>query len=274
MKLTKKLAMFGSAVALATSFAMPAAANTINYTGGSLSPFEGFDWASNGTAFTTGFAPVGGTNFTLTYFASAVGLYSPLVTPPGMDLTADGVSTGFNWTIVATVNESVSACFNSGQVCGFEVLSGTFDIYYNSAFDANTDAGSLGTGYTNGIKVISGTLDPTGAFGGGTFTVAGTGGTGSSSLNGTITSTNNAYISDDLLGTTFGTQLNLGTAVTKWVNPNGFDGVAFARESIVFQADGNQVFTNAVVPEPASLALVSIALLGAGLSSRRRAAKK
>lgn len=275
MKLMKKLALAtGTAAAMMAMSLSAHGAATIQYTGGQFTTFTGFDWASDGTAYTTGFAPVAGDQFDLTYFAHAIALKSPNTVPAGMDLIADGVSTGFNWTIVANLKESVTLCIAGGAICSFQIDPGsTFDIYYNPIFTANSTVGSLGTGYTLGTKIISGTVDVTGPFGGGTFTVSGPGGTGSSSLLATVTYTNSAFVSPDLLGSVFGTQLNLGNLITEWTNPGGFAGTAFNAGNIVFQADGNQTFTNAVVPEPGSLALVSLALLGAGVAARRRKAQ-
>lgn len=279
MKLMKKLALATAAGAAMMTMSMSAqAVATIQYAGGQFTTFNGFDWSSNGTAYTTGFAPVDGDTFDLTYFAHAIALQSPNTVPVGMDVVANGGganSTGFNWTIVANLKEKVSGCAFGGAVCAFEILAGsTFDIYYNPTFDANTTPGSLGTGYTNGIKIISGTINPTGPLGGGTFTVSGPGGTGSSSLLAAVTYTNSAFVSPDLLGSVFGTQLNLGNLITEWTNPGGFGGVAFASDpgTIVFQADGNQTFV-ATVPEPGSLALVALAMLGAGVAARRRKAQ-
>lgn len=270
MTMIKKLALSIGAAAAAMAMSLSAHAATISYTGGQFTTFNGFDWASDGTAFTTGFVPVDGDTFNLTYFASAVALRSPNTVPSGMDIIADGVSTGFGYTIVANLNERVTQCFAGGAICSFQLDAGsTFDIYYNPLLLANTNAGSLGTGYTLGTKIISGTVSATGPFGGGTFTVSGSGGTGSASLLGTVTYTNSAFIAPDLVGTTFGTQLNLGNLITEWTNPGGFAGTAFNDGNIVFQADGNQTFTEAV-PEPGSLALVSLALLGAGAVARRR----
>ena len=273
MTMIKKLALSIGAAAAAMAMSLSAHAATISYTGGQFTTFDGFDWASDGTAFTTGFQAVAGDAFTLTYFASAVALRSPNTVPTGMDIIANGGgdnSTGFGYTIVANLNERVSECFAGGSICSFQVDSGsTFDIYYNPKLSADTRAGSLGTGYTLGTLIISGTVDVTGAFGGGTFTVSGAGGTGSASLLGMVTYTNSAFIAPDLVGTVFGTQLNLGNLTTQWTNPGGYAGTAFDGRNVVFQADGNQTFSQAV-PEPGSLALVSLALLGAGAVARRR----
>ena len=269
MTMIKKFALSAGAVA-AMTMSLSAHAASISYTGGQFTTFDGFDWASTGTAFTTGFVPVADDTFTLTYFATAVALLSPNTVPSGMDIIADGVSTGFGYTIVANLNERVTGCAFGGAVCAFQIDAGsTFDIYYNPTLLANTTAGSLGSGYTLGTKIISGTVNVTGPLGGGTFTVSGAGGTGSASLLGTVTYTNGAFVMPDLVGTTFGTQLNFGNLITQWTNPGGFAGTAFNAGNIVFQADGNQTFTQ-VVPEPGSLALVSLALLGAGAVARRR----
>ncbi|HPU53621.1 MAG TPA: hypothetical protein PK359_18815, partial [Burkholderiaceae bacterium] len=119
MFLSKKIALAAGTIAAACAFALPAQAATISYTGGQFTTFNGFDWASDGTAFTSGFVPTAGDNFTLTYFATAVALRSPNTVPAGMDIIADGISTGFGYTIVANLNEHVSSCNLSGTICAF-----------------------------------------------------------------------------------------------------------------------------------------------------------
>ena len=272
MTMIKKLALSIGAAAAAMAMSLSTHAATISYTGGQFTTFNGFDWAIDGTAFTTGFEAVTNDTFTLTYFATAIALRSPNTVPTGMDIIADGVSTGFGYTIVANLNERVTGCAFNNAICSFQIDAGsTFDIYYNPTLVANSLAGVLGTGYTLGEKIISGTVNVTGPLGGGTFTINsdGLGGSGSASLLGTVTYTNSAYIAPDLVGTVFGTQLNFGNVTTGWTNPGGFAGTPFNAGNIVFQADGNQIFSQAV-PEPGSLALVSLALLGAGAVARRR----
>lgn len=269
-----KKALSAAAIGLALVSAMPAQASTITNTDGTFS-FTGFDWSSNGTAFTTGFVPVAGATFQLEAFTLAVTLKNGPFDILGLklDSNADGVSAGagfYEYTLHLTLQETVDSCTSGGgsTACTFTINSGAYDIFYDTTPDANALAGSLGTGYLDGIKVISGSIFPQS---GGTFTVAGTGGSGITAILGSVDFTNLAFINPALTSTVAGTTLQFGTLTTNnYVSPGGFNGVAFGTEAggtFVFQADANQSFA---VPEPASLALFGLAILAGGAASRRR----
>jgi PEP-CTERM motif len=262
-----------SAAALGLSLiaAVPAQASTITNTDG-LMNWTGFDWDSNGTAFTTGFAPVATTAFTIDAFAVAVSLKNGPSNILGLklDSNADGVSAGsgfYEYTLKVSLNETVVGC-TGGTSCTFAITGGTYQIYYDTAPNANALVGSLGTGFLDGTLLLSGNVF---AQPGGTFTVSGTGGSGNVTLLGDVGLTNAAFINPTQTTTTASTTLQLGSAFTNgYVSPGGFDGTAFAEGSIVFQADANQSFG---VPEPTSLALFGIAMLAGGAASRRRVKK-
>ena len=255
-----------SALAISLAIAMPAAATTIITNADGPHAFTGFDWAQGGTAFATGFAPTTGTNFSLTYFAYATNLVngflniSPL---PGFDTVADGISTGYEYTIVANLAEKVNGCV--GTVCNFAVNSGTWTIYYDTTADANASLGALGTGFANGTPIMSGTINPLASS---TFDISS--GANSTTVTGQVTFTNGAFVAPPFTNTTATTTLQLGNAITSWVNPGGFNGVAFTpNDNPIFQADGNQSFTT-TVPEPGTLALLGLGLGAFGWTLRRR----
>jgi hypothetical protein len=273
------------AVALGAAVAAgSASAITITNTDGT-NAFDGFDWAQGGTAYTVGFTGANGNLFTLNYFATATAL---TITPfnftlPGMDIVANGVPGGppatgnqYEYTIVASLQEQVDTCTTIGAntECTFNVIGGTFNIYYDTTPDSNAIAGALGTGFTdgtapNGDPLISGTINP---LNGQVFSTVT--GSNSTTLQGVITFTS-PLIDPALLGTTATTTLQIGQAITAWVNPGGFNGVAFAAlqpspADVVFQADANQTFTPRQVPEPVSLALLGLGLGAMGWSLRRK----
>jgi hypothetical protein len=279
MKL-KKLALSATlGLALTgTGLSAQAAIMSLTNSDGTFSPFGGFDWAENGTAVVTGFNAgmnIGDTSiFTLEYFATAIS-----VSQLGGGILIGPNLSNYEYTIHAQVQEQATCIQASGGICTlaqFEVLDGAdpnfFRIYYDTGLDANQVAG---TGFTNGTLIIEGFVDTPQIAGIFQVTNNGLGGTGSNSLLGTVTYTNNDFVNPDLIGTNFGSQINFGTNVTNWTAPTGtpsVGGINCTDGSVLcLQADGNQTFTSAEIPEPSALALLGLGLLGMmGISARRK----
>jgi hypothetical protein len=274
MKLRKIAALLALAGAATIGTSAQAAA-TITNVDGVLSPFGGFDWSSGSAAWTSGFVPVVGSTFTLYYAGWAVALTdtgSGTLFTPHLDTNANGLPVApgaYEYTILGTLQETITSCNASFTVCEFQITGGSYDIYYDTAANARQ---SNGTGFLDGTKIISGTV-------GSTSNVFDTQTGGQATLNGTVNYTNAAYINPALVGTTFTSTLQLASAVTNFTVPTGFDfdnnGSSDALGQpgvIVFQADANQTFTTAV-PEPGMLLLAGLGLAACGAFSRRRQAK-
>ena len=271
MKL-RKLAAVLSIIGAATIGSTAHAAATITNLDGVLSPFGGFDWSSGAAAWTSGFAPVVGSSFDLYYAGWAVSVTdtgSGTLFTPHLDNNANGVPVAagtYEYTGFAHFTETISSCSADLTTCVFTITGGTYDIYYDTAANAKQ---ADGTGFQDGVKIVSGTVNASSNL----FDNA-TG--GQATLTGTVGFTNAAYINPALTGTTFTSTLQLSTAVTNFTAPTGFDfnkdGISDPLGSpniIMFQADGNQTFTTAV-PEPGMLLLAGAALAACGVVTRRR----
>lgn len=262
-------------VAAATAFAATSAASfaapVLTNSAGTFTNWGGFDWASNGTAVAVGYnsaMPVNGTDtFDMTYWSKATSILDTAgvtIDDATAGLLASG---GYEYTVIATFQEKATCNANNGFACTnatFEVIGGTFQIYYGLTKNANQVTGA---GITDGILLISGSISaqPGGAF----DVIAG----GNAVLNGTISYTNSTYIQPDLTSSIAATTLQIGGNVTGWVAPTSLPAAAGGTSAlpagtIQLQADANQTFATSV-PEPDSLALAGFALLAVGATARR-----
>lgn len=276
MKLQATLIAAASALSLLATATSASASPTLTFKDGAntytVDPFGGFDYVSNASAIST--LPVydGTTVMTTTYLASAIGVYQgagvanlPGLMPPGG---------AFEFTVKATITETAT-CISMGvgfcEVAKFTATGGTWEVFYDQNPNANRD---LGTGYVDGTRILAGNILPGVA---GSFTaISSTTGSGNFSFFGdvTFTETNNtkdAWIDPALANTVAGAEIKIGNLTTNnWVAPTGWtDGGGFPTGGyIAFQADGNQSVSG-VAPEPATLALVGLSLLGLGVARRK-----
>ncbi|SDZ75502.1 flocculation-associated PEP-CTERM protein PepA [Nitrosospira multiformis] len=246
---------------------------------GVLQNFTGFDWHSNGGGWVQGFDLTGANmqgdsdTFTLTYqaFAGVINTTSPT---NNLYVAAPGSQNGtYEVTTFQTLTQTAT-CANDGcSSIDITTNSGSWRIFLDSSPDANQ---STGTGFLDGVNILSGTWDS------GFSTFSATGaipgpavlGTGGGFLFGTVTFTNNTYVNPALAGTQFQASLQFpGQSAPSYTRPAAFDGVATGADtasSFVIQTDGSQGFTHGEVPEPGILALMGIGLLGFAFTGRRR----
>ena len=208
-----------------------------------------------------------------------------------LDSTADGApndSSAFEFTIVAKLSEyvrtssvdlangTVSATFGLNKVVGANKVA----IYYDTKANAFT---STGTGFDDGTLVALLTVDPTYTLSTFTTTIATGSGLGSTKMTASVVEAGDFINQNYLAGLTkvtfnYDSNLNLpaGDSLTSAFHAGAggntalFPAYSVKSGDLVFKVDGA---TSVNVPEPTSIMLLGMGMLGLVGAKRRKAPK-
>jgi len=279
-KLISTLAM-GAVLSASAAFAQPFWTGSLynENVGGLVGNIQTLDWSSSGSGNASGIGPFGtpltvGQTFDFRYQSFLAGVTSPT----GQSVTFPGLTTDFEYTVVAKFPEIVASFTPLGGGASTALLStlpgGTFAIYYDAVANSNVTAG---TGFDNGIVVASGTINPGQLT---TFTATSpTQGIGSTILEGLVTYVDPFYIDPStnfifdfrFEGTLNYPPLDSTTAGFFIGGDAAWADYLVANNDVPFKVDGSSKFS--VVPEPSTMLLLGIGLLGIAGYTRKRIQK-
>ena len=241
--------------------ALPMAAACTLCAGGSATTFSA--WAA-------GAAPGDSVTFRIEGHARLNDMIAPAggsVAPATLDTNGAAMGdAGFEITAAFTGTES--AVLIAPGVLLFTGMSGSYQFFHDITPDSDVASGS---GFIDGTAILEGNIIGVS----GTF-VAGVG--GSNLLRNTVTAYDANFIQTDplsnapLLGTTFDTLVSFasaGEAQAGVGDPIGLLPYIIVNGDLVFKADANSEFQ---APEPGTLLLLGMGLLGLGFGMRRRMA--
>ncbi|SEN07028.1 PEP-CTERM protein-sorting domain-containing protein [Nitrosospira multiformis] len=259
--------------------------NVFDGSGGAIATnVSAFDWNEAGSGLAIGKGPLGSdptaapNPFTLVYQANLVSFTGD--NTPATGLNNPFATGGYEFTIASRFDESATTIGpNTAQFTPIPG-SGTVSIFFDNAAQGGTQADvAAGTGFTDGLEIARFLI----TGGTSTFTLIDpTTGLGSTNFHFDVTSApefvNASFIQGvlgDVMDLHFVSNQNAPTGTSTTISFHGgglYPLVPVTGADLLLKVDGASQFST--IPEPGSLALVAIGLLGLGLAGVRGAGSR